>query len=112
MNSKLIPDSMTRAMSGRDYVRELVRQRDGRRCQCCGKKWQVGERRFDVHHLNGMCGKKTYSYDRVEDIDGLITFCHRCHLRQDSVKLKMATKTGEAKHTLQGKRNYRRRGLL
>lgn len=65
--------------SGRDLVREQVRIRDNHTCIDCSKIWVKGNRRFDVHHLNGMCGKKSKGYDKVSEMDGLITLCHRCH---------------------------------
>lgn len=73
-------------MKGRDRAREAVRIRDKRKCQECKRKWENNERRFDVHHLNGMCGKKSRKYDRVEDMTGLITFCHRCHMSMHRTK--------------------------
>jgi len=79
--------------SGRDLVREGVRRRDGYKCQMCFKEWKEGNRRFDIHHLNGLCGKKSRGYDRVDEIKGLITLCHKCHLGLDSVRKKMG-KTG------------------
>ena len=82
--------------SGRDYVRELVRIRDGRTCQRCGKGWCRSKRRLDVHHLNGLCGKKSRAYDRLADMPGLITLCHKCHLKHHS-------KTSTAKHGLREK---------
>lgn len=66
-------------LQGRDIVREKVRVRDNWTCQSCLKKWEPGTRRFDVHHLNGLCGKKSKLYDRKEDMGTLITLCHRCH---------------------------------
>ena len=69
---------------GRDFTREAVRRRDGYRCQICLRKWKEGERRFDIHHLNGLCGKKSKSYDQIKDAPGLITLCHKCHLRLDT----------------------------
>lgn len=75
--------------TGRDYVRELVRIRDNWTCQKCGKRWEPGKRRFDIHHLNE-CGKKSRGYDRKEDMGGLITYCHKCHLTLDSVRNKMS----------------------
>jgi hypothetical protein len=65
--------------TGRDRTREKVRERDNRICQDCGKKWESGKRRFDVHHLNGLCGKKSLSYDKMSEMEGLITLCHKCH---------------------------------
>lgn len=69
--------------TGREYTRELVRIRDKHTCQKCRKKWSknkiLKQRRFDVHHLNGLCGKKSRGYDKIADIDGLVTLCHKCH---------------------------------
>lgn len=78
---------------GRDYIRELVRIRDKRTCQECGKKWRKGMRRFDVHHQDeaqeGTSHKKgSIPIDR-KSMDKMITLCHRCHLNLDSVRLKM-----------------------
>lgn len=75
--------------SGRDYVREAVRKRDGYACQICFKGWESGQRRFDVHHLNGLCGKKSLGYDRIKDHLGLITLCHKCHLRLHNIREKL-----------------------
>lgn len=71
--------SSAKDMTGRDYVRELVRERDGHMCRSCGKKKKPDGRRLDVHHLNGLCGKKPKGYDKISDIPGLITLCHKCH---------------------------------
>lgn len=67
---------------GRDRTRELVRVRDNHKCQSCRRKWKLGERRFDIHHLRGMCGKKSRGYDRARDLKKLITFCHSCHMKK------------------------------
>lgn len=70
----------------RDRNRELVRLRDNHTCQICYKKWQIGKRRFDIHHLDEeIMGKidtrlLDSSYDR-ENTDKLVTLCHKCHLR-------------------------------
>lgn len=66
-------------LTGRDLNREKVRIRDKHRCQDCNKKWVVGTRRFDIHHLNGLCGKKSKKYDKEKDFVNLITLCHKCH---------------------------------
>lgn len=66
------------ACKGRERTRELVRIRDKHTCQSCKKKWNGG-RRFDIHHLGGLCGKKSKSYDSVDDIHVLLTLCHKCH---------------------------------
>ena len=75
--------------SGREYTREIARMRDGHTCQKCGRIWRNGEKRFDIHHLDGLCGKKSRKYDRLEDIPALITYCHKCHMNLDEVKEKM-----------------------
>lgn len=80
---------------GKDRTRELVRIRDNRTCQNCKRVWQDGERRFDVHHLNGVCGKKSNKYDSVSEMDGLITYCHRCHMTLDEVRKKIREKTSQ-----------------
>lgn len=69
-------------IQGRDRTRELVRKRDNFTCQDCKKVWEIGMRRFDVHHLNGLCGKKSRGYDKVSDMKGLITLCHKCHFNR------------------------------
>ena len=89
--SKLDP-----TLTGRDRTREIARIRDKHKCQMCGKPWIEGHRRFDIHHLEG-CGFKSMYYDRVEDIDNLITYCHKCHLGLHNVRLKMSQRTGQQK---------------
>lgn len=70
---------------GRERTREIVRIRDEYICQDCHARrtpddaLRNGKRLFDVHHLNGLCGKKSRGYDKVSEIDGLITLCHKCH---------------------------------
>lgn len=96
---KIRPDKLTKELQdrgGRDYVRELVRQRDKRSCQMCGRIWSVGQRRLDVHHLFE-CGDKSKAYDRVADVDSLITFCHKCHMNLHSVRRKIRDKDGHFK---------------
>ena len=66
------------AVSGREYGRQLVRIRDKNTCRMCKKVWEGG-RKFDIHHLNGLCGRKSRGYDRTSEMDGLITYCHKCH---------------------------------
>lgn len=66
--------------SGRDVSRGLVRGRDNNTCQACGIKWnRTAKKRLDVHHLSGLCGAKTKSYDRLSELHKLITLCHKCH---------------------------------
>lgn len=80
-------------MTGRDYVRELVRMRDSHTCQLCGKKWDGVTRRFDVHHIHD-CGFKSKAYDRKQDMDGMTTLCHKCHLSLPHVKQKIKEASG------------------
>jgi len=52
-------------------LREAVRQRDGHRCQLCGKAQSENDRAFDVHHID---------YDKKNsDPMNLITLCPLCH---------------------------------
>lgn len=80
-------------IDGRERSREIVRIRDKYRCQKCGLKWDENMRRFDIHHLNGDCGKYSRGYDKIKNIDNLITMCHKCHLNLDEVKDKMRNKS-------------------
>lgn len=84
-------------LQGLDFTRELVRIRDNHTCQesegGCGKVWKHGERRFDIHHLDGKCGRFSRSYDRVSSMDILVTLCHRCHLNLPEVLEKMINKS-------------------
>lgn len=86
------------SLSGRDRNREMVRIRDKHTCQACLRVWTPGTRRFDCHHLKGLCGKSSREYDKSQDINSLITLCHKCHLNQPHVKAKMnKTTTREIK---------------
>jgi hypothetical protein len=81
-------------MGGREHTRKQVRERDGHKCRDCGFRRTpqmvanhnenlptlIGRiKSLDVHHLDGFCGKKSRSYDRVSEIHKLITLCHKCH---------------------------------
>lgn len=79
----------TAPLTGRDKTREMVRARDNFTCQKCRKKWKKGERRFDIHHLKGLCGKKSQKYDRVSETKNLITLCHKCHMGIVYKKIKL-----------------------
>ncbi len=65
---------------GRDITRDIVRMRDNDTCQECQIVWNEGERKFDIHHLNGLCGKMSRGYDSNVEMSGLITLCHKCHM--------------------------------
>lgn len=80
-------------LSGLDRPREIVRIRDNHTCQNCKKIWKNGMRRFDVHHLNGNCGRYSTSYDKVIDIEGMTTLCHKCHMNLDTVRSKISAKS-------------------
>jgi len=78
-------------LEGKDFLREIVRRRDNHTCQICFKQWVKGKRRFDTHHLDE--GKEGYvgeKYENNKDFDRMITLCHKCHLRLDSVRGKMS----------------------
>jgi len=64
----------------RNRTRELIRIRDNFTCQKCGKKWIIGQRRFDVHHkdFNKEKSRKADNYEKEKD--NMITLCHKCHL--------------------------------
>ena len=91
--------------SGRERVRYLVRRRDGFTCQDCGVKWEEGNRHFDVHHLQGLCGKRTRKYDYIHEMKGLVTLCHKCHYNRPEHKVKQKDFTGGRKRVIpsQGK---------
>ena len=92
-------------LEGMDYTRELVRIRDKHKCQDCGKVWEHGKRRFDIHHLEG-CGEKSKKYDKVSEMDNMITMCHKCHLNQPEVRAKMKHKSSP--RPLKDKENQRK----
>lgn len=75
--------------------RERVRVRDNHTCQICFKKWRHGQRRLDVHHLDenheGKSESENAQYDR-ENMDRMITLCHKCHFNLDSVRNKIGRK--------------------
>lgn len=79
---------------GLDRTRMMVRIRDKFTCQDCGdirtpEQAKLNRKRlFDCHHLNGLCGKKSHGYDKVSEIDGLITLCHKCHYNRPEHRVK------------------------
>lgn len=96
--NKYLLNSKKNEIQGMDVIREMIRIRDCHKCQSCWKEWIPGQRRFDIHHLNGLCGKRSRSYDKVRDIENCITLCHKCHLNLEEVKYKMATRTSPRKN--------------
>lgn len=95
-------------MGGRDRTRELARTRDNWTCQICKKQWVSGQRRFDIHHIEG-CGTKSLDYDSVKDLSNLITYCHKCHMNLHSVRNKMTNHTGMNKHSKHRNTYYKQR---
>lgn len=76
--------------NGVNFVREIIRIRDNHICQKCKKMWISGNRRFDVHHLDGeMESTQNIKYDK-ENMDRLVTLCHKCHLNLHSIRRKMS----------------------
>ncbi len=67
---------------GRERTREARRMYDKHTCRGCGKEWNPTMRRFDIHHTDDMCGKKSKGYDSMDDFDILITLCHKCHFNR------------------------------
>jgi len=89
---KLIPiqhERLDYGSGGLALVREKVRVRDNHTCQKCLKVWIKGRRRFDVHHLDiKMESKRDIDYDR-NNMDKMITLCHKCHLNLHTVREKI-----------------------
>lgn len=75
-------------IKGRERTRMMVRIRDNFICKDCGDERtpkqakELKKRLFDIHHLNGLCGKKSRGYDKISEIDGLVTLCHKCHFNR------------------------------
>lgn len=62
--------------------RKIARERDNNTCQCCGRKWQEGERLFAVHHIKRF--REFASYLEANVLENLATVCHSCHRRLDA----------------------------
>jgi hypothetical protein len=77
-------------LEGRDFTREKIRTRDNHTCQICGKVWEKGMRKFDVHHRD--CKKeKSLQYDDYgKENYNLITLCHKCRLNLPEHRMSMA----------------------
>lgn len=74
---------------GVNRIREIVRMRDNHTCQKCLKRWDVGTRRFDVHHLDqNKESSRDVEYDK-KNLEKLITLCHACHIGLHEVRVKM-----------------------
>ncbi|MCK9370376.1 helix-turn-helix domain-containing protein [Candidatus Dojkabacteria bacterium] len=88
-NNKNITHLTGMESGSRDRNRELVRIRDKYTCQICGKVWQKGKRRFDVHHLDEDKNKTRQIDNLLEESKNMITLCHSCHLNLPGHKLSM-----------------------
>ena len=77
---------------GRNFIREIVRARDKYTCQDCGKKWKVGQRRLDVHHLDkdqeGRSKEKGVIARDKKNLHRMITLCHKCHYNRPEHRVK------------------------
>lgn len=60
----------------REELRELIRTRDLRICQVCGKSEVDNGRKLDVHHIN-------YNKDNLNN-ENLISLCKSCHCKTTS----------------------------
>lgn len=98
-------------LQGRDLHREKRRILDNHRCRTCHKKWLRPMRRFDVHHLNGVCGKKSRGYDAHADLKNLITLCHKCHYKVHSKNTLSKNKLGRKVFSRQRACKLRASGL-
>jgi hypothetical protein len=73
---------------GRERTRYIARHMNKWKCQDCGLVRtpemcaQNNLRMLDIHHINGLCGKRSKHYDRIEDIKNLVTLCHKCHFNR------------------------------
>jgi DEAD/DEAH box helicase domain-containing protein len=61
-------------------LRELVRQRDGYRCQMCGTL--ENERAHDVHHKTPF--RSFTSAEQANQLSNLVTLCHTCHHKAET----------------------------
>lgn len=66
--------------------RRLAYARDEGTCQYCGKKHQIGQRKFPVHHIKPF---REFNGDFVvaNQLTNLITLCHYCHSQAEFGKI-------------------------
>jgi hypothetical protein len=80
--------------NGMKAIRELVRIRDGHTCQKCFRHWKPGARRFDVHHMDadqeGRSHEKGVVARDKASMARMITLCHPCHMKVDSVRARIS----------------------
>ena len=85
---------------GPERTRMLVRIRDKFKCRKCGTE-KKGKRSLDIHHLGGLCGKKSRGYDKVSTISKLITLCHKCHFNYSSHSKRFGRRILKPEHVAQ-----------
>lgn len=61
-------------------IAEQARQRDGYRCQRCGKAQKDCPRALDVHHIRPYTSFGHQQFDAANQLSNLITLCHPCHM--------------------------------
>lgn len=105
-------------LDGRERARMLVRLRDRFTCQSCKEQRTIrqamkmrehGEpaKLYDVHHLNGMCGKRSVGYDSPkDDLSQLITLCHKCHYNHHQFSKNFAKAKTQQRKAFNAKRSY------
>jgi len=77
-----------------ETLRKSIRQRDNYTCQSCGLKWEKGQRRFTVHHID---------YNKMNcEPKNLITLCNSCNSKVNKDR-KHWTKYFKALMSLKGK---------
>jgi hypothetical protein len=54
-----------------ENLREMIRERDGRKCRMCDKTEQELNRKCDIHHIDAN------KYNNTKE--NLISYCARCH---------------------------------
>ena len=74
-------------LNGTDFLSEIVRIRDDKTCQICGKIWEKG-RKFDIHHIKKE-DENNHTYANYKKFDEMITLCHKCHLNLKHIREKM-----------------------
>ena len=82
-------------------LKEQARIRDNYACQTCGKMQQEGERKLDVHHIDGKDNCLT-------SLDRLITLCHACHFTLHPKQLKARNRRTKRRY---GENCYRQWGM-
>lgn len=72
--------------SGWQTKREVVKKRDGYKCQICGRKPKQNEKRvISVHHIKPY--REFKSSDEANAMSNLITLCRKCHDKVEHGKL-------------------------